>query len=81
MAGDHKGPPSKHQPTMPHRVTLSPSLPLRVNSAKGLWRWAERCFAAAQHDTRGKWQGENAVMLPVHFVHSKEQGRAPIPGG
>jgi len=30
-------------------------------------------FAAAQ--------GENAVMLPVHLVYSKEQGRAPIPGG
>src|SRR5216683_2338753 len=27
-------------------VTLSPSLPLRVNSAKGLSRWAARCFAA-----------------------------------
>ena len=27
-------------------VTLSPSLRSRVNSAKGLSRWAERCFAA-----------------------------------
>jgi hypothetical protein len=29
-----------------YTVTLSPSLPLRVNSAKGLSRWASRCFAA-----------------------------------
>jgi len=28
------------------RVTLSPSLALRVNSAKGLARWAQRCFAS-----------------------------------
>src|SRR5229473_2428889 len=27
-------------------VTLSPSLRSRVNSAKGLSRWAERCFAS-----------------------------------
>jgi hypothetical protein len=37
-------------------VTLSPCASLRVNSAKGLARWAKRCFAAlilrcAQHDS------------------------------
>jgi hypothetical protein len=31
-------------------VTLSTFASLSVNSAKGLSRWAWRCFAAAQHD-------------------------------
>jgi hypothetical protein len=39
-----------HQPKMPHFVTLS--------EAKGLSRWAERCFASAQHD--------RAVHQPPH---------------
>jgi hypothetical protein len=30
----------------PSNVTLSPFAALRVNSAKGLSRWAARCFAA-----------------------------------
>jgi hypothetical protein len=30
----------------PNTVTLSPFASLRVNSAKGLSRWAQRCFAA-----------------------------------
>src|SRR5713101_4345104 len=34
----------------PSTVILSPFASLRVNSAKGLSRWASRCFAAAQHD-------------------------------
>src|SRR5258707_1071693 len=55
--------------------------PVMLSAAKQLDGHRERPFAAAQGDTRGKRQGENAVVLPVHLVHSKEQGRAPIPGG
>ena len=67
---------------MPHSVTLSVE--------QGLSRWATRCFAAAQHDTRGKSQGEaappsRAVIMKITptgvGVHGKVLGRAPVPAG
>ncbi len=39
-------PEGKRSSPLPSLVTLSPFASLRVNSAKGLSRWAQRCFAA-----------------------------------
>jgi hypothetical protein len=42
-------------------VTLSTFASLSVNSAKGLSRWAPRCFAAAQHD-------KAVILTDVRFI-------------
>ncbi len=48
-------------------VTLSPFVAFRVNSAKGLARGAQRCFAALSMTKLGlptaHWQGERALLV------------------
>jgi hypothetical protein len=43
-------------------VTLSIFVVISVNSAKGLSRWATRCFAAAQHDN------PEGSQVDAHYV-------------
>jgi len=50
-------------------VTPEPFAALRGNSAKGLSRWAQRCFAAL------------SMTRPVLVVTIHYQGAMPSPGG
>jgi hypothetical protein len=55
----------------PPSVILSTFAALRVNSAKDLSRWATRCFAAAQHDSRlDTAHGGSRISkyLLIHYV-------------
>ena len=50
-------------------VTLSTFVALSVNSAKGLSRWASRCFAAAQHDKAVKLTDVQIFFGPALSVY------------
>ncbi len=52
-----------------------------LSAAKHLDVQRDRLFAAAQGDNRGSSRRDNTIMQRVHVAHSKEQVRAPIPGG
>jgi hypothetical protein len=47
-------------------VTLSPSLRSRVNSAKGLALWAQRCFAALR-------MTGPVVIVKIHYRQGSKQ--------
>jgi hypothetical protein len=51
----------------PSTVTLSPFAEFTLSEANGLSRWAERCFAAAQHDSVGGPYGFLDQCVTLHY--------------